>query len=1075
MSITLLKRSFTAAFLVFAFASVASAQSVYSQARGSVTDESGSPIREATVVITHVPSGSRKSSTTGDAGSFFQTGLRVGGPYTIAVSADGFRDALYEEIFLQPGGQAPFEIALASVGDEIEELVVTAAPSPVQDLNNGIGSSFTSDDILSQPATTRDVLRTLVRDPFAQSDGSEGNLSVAGINPRFNGLAIDGSLQQDDFGLGDSTYATSRSPVNLDAVESASVVAADYDVTTSNFTGGLVNLTIKSGTNEFSGNAYYDFVNDSLIGDEFDGDQEFDPGPVDNTEFGFTLGGPIIRDRLFFFVSYDEYEEARTVNFAPDDEADGIEPGFFEALRQYYLDTAGYDLGTRPDTANTPETSERVLAKFDWNITDAHRASFTYQDTQEQSTRNVSNNNFQQAWYDAPIELKAYTLQLYSDWTDALSTTLRANFKDFKRGQVCQQGGTAGQVEFENLDQDDVVGTPLEGFLTDDPGDIISGCDRFRHANDYADERLQIQAKADYFVGRHVITGGIEYEDYSLFNLFVQDSLGRFQYNGAADIASNEPNVAYRNATSNNANDAAASWGYEKISLFAQDAIQLTPNFELTLGLRYETFQQSDSPVFSQQILDTYGIRSDSNLDGKDLILPRVSFRWDIDDRSTLTGGFGRFSGGNPQVWISNAFQTPAVFASVRDFAGANPTQIPQQLIDDVAAGTPLPIDVIAENFEIPSDWKLSLRYEREIGDGYIATAQYLYTQVQDGFLWRNRAQLDLASTQPTGVAPDGRPIYADLQDLGIDNLTELGNFSDGRNHVLALGLAKRYNNGFNFNVSYAWQDVQAVTEGTSSRGISNWRSIQGIDRNNPAANVSPFQVEHAFKLNLGYERDFFNTGRSFTRIDLFAQRLSGDAYSHTFNVSSDNALFGRAGQFESPFDSDALYIPAANGDPLVVYASGFDLINFSNYVGAPQEGYIEQPYARRASWNTLLDLRIQQQLPLFGDRASARLYMNIDNFLNLLNSDWGVFKNGPGFSSNGQNNIVSADIVRASDVSTLGVDAAPALEGDAPRTACIAPGSCLYRYNSFSDRDINVIDAERSVYTIRLGIRIDF
>ena len=191
--------------------------------------------------------------------------------------------------------------------------------------------------------------------------------------------------------------------------------------------------------------------------------------------------------------------------------------------------------------------------------------------------------------------------------------------------------------------------------------------------------------------------------------------------------------------------------------------------------------------------------------------------------------------------------------------------------------------------------------------------------------------------------------------------------------------------------------------------------------------------------------------------------------------MSSDNALFGRAGQFESPFDSDALYIPAANGDPLVVYASGFDLINFSNYVGAPQEGYIEQPYARRASWNTLLDLRIQQQLPLFGDRASARLYMNIDNFLNLLNSDWGVFKNGPGFSSNGQNNIVSADIVRASDVSTLGVDAAPALEGDAPRTACIAPGSCLYRYNSFSDRDINVIDAERSVYTIRLGIRIDF
>jgi len=1072
MSIKSLKQSLTAAFLLFAFASVATAQQTSSDARGTVTDDSGSPIADATVVITHVPSGSRRSTTTGEAGRFFQPGLRVGGPYTITVSADGYRDGMFDQIFLAPGTQKPFDLTLESVGEEIEELIVTAEQTPIQDLSSAIGSAYSSEDIINMPATNRDVIRTLLRDPLAQSDGSDGNLSVAGINPRFNGLAIDGSLQQDDFGLGDSTYATARSPVNLSAVESASVVAADYDVTTSNFTGGLVNLTIKSGTNEFTGDAYYDTVTDDFIGDKFDGDQEFDPGDVDDKEYGFTLGGPILKDKLFFFVSYDEFESARQTDFRFADENDGIQPGFFEALRQYVLDNTGYDPGGRPDTASTPETSERLLTKFDWNITDQHRASFTYQDTQEFGTSNVSNTNFEGAWYDVPVDLTAYTVQFFSDWTDSLSTTFRANLKEFERGQICRAGLGVGQFEIQNLDQNDVIGTPLEGLLTDDPGDIIGGCDRFRHANEYNDERLQVMAKADYFVGDHVITGGLEYEDFSLFNLFVQSSLGRFIYDGTDGIAANTADISYLNATSNNANDAAASWGYNKWSLFIQDSIQLSPTFELQLGLRYERFSQSDSPVYSQEIFDTYGVRSDANLDGKDLILPRLSFRWDVDDRTTLTGGFGRFSGGNPQVWVSNAFQTPAVFASVNDFVGADPTVIPPVLLNQVAAGTPLPIDVISEDFEIPSDWKASLRVEREFLDGYIASAQYLYTQVEDGFLWRNLAQTSLNDALPTGVAPDGRPIYADLQDLGVDNLTQLGNFSDGKNHVLSVGLAKRYDFGLSFNVSYAYQDVEAVTEGTSSRGISNWRGIAAIDRNNPLARTSPFQVEHAFKLNLGYEKDFFGTGNSFTRIDLFLQRLSGDAYGNTFNVNNSNSLFGRAGQFENPFDNNPLYIPARTGDPNVVYASGFDTQAFLDYVGAGDTGRIEDMYSRSSGWNTLADLRIQQQIPLFSDRVSVKLYMNIDNVLNLLNSDWGVFNNGPGF---GQNAIVTADLVSAADVAANGVDGATALTGDAPRTTCITAGACQYRYNFFSDRNIDNISAPRSVYRIRFGFKVDF
>ena len=815
-----------------------------------------------------------------------------------------------------------------------------------------------------------------------------------------------------------------------------------------------------------------------MFGTKYDGGT-FDPGKVDETEQGITIGGPIVKDKLFFFASYDEFEAASSIDFFNADANNGIQPGFFEALRSIIQTSLGYDPGGRPQTASIPKTSERALLKLDWNINDDHRASFTYQSTDETGS-SVSSTNFESAWYDVPLELDVYTFQLFSDWNDNLSTTLRANFKDFSRGQICRAGPGVGHIEVENLDIAAVAGTPLEGLLTeDDLRDIVGGCDRFRHANEFNDERLQIMAKADYFVGNHVVSAGLELEDFSLFNLFISGGArGRFQYDSLADLMIGTADVNYQNDTSNDFNNAAANWGYKKLTLFVQDTIQISPTFELGLGIRYETFDQSDKPAFSQTILDTYGVDTSSNLDGLDLLLPRVSFRWDLADRTTLSGGFGLFSGGDPKVWTSNAFQLPTVFTRGR-FTNTDPTVIPQQLLDNVASGTPLPIDLISPDFQIPSDWKASLRLEHgfDIGasEDYVFTAQYLYTQTKDGFLWTNLAQTAL----PTGVAPDGRVIYADLQDLDIDNLVQLGNYSAGKSHILALGLGKRYDNGLDFNFSYAFQDVEGVTEGTSSRGISNWRGIIGDDRNNPGAKISPYQIEHSFKLNLGFEKDFFDTGQSMTRIDMFARRLSGDAFTHTFNTSSSNSLFGRAGQSESPFDDDVVYIPTSASDPAVVYATGFDRAAFEQYVQDNVSGTgIIKPNSSTAAWSTVVDLRIQQEIPglkflgnSLGDN-NFRVVLDVENFLNLLNDDWGRWSDGPRFLAN---SIVTADLVSAADVAANGVDDASALRGDEPRTTCLSQSDCVYRYNSFRDRTFSFTSRSKSVYQIRLGIRFDF
>ena len=360
----------------------AQAQTTSADLRGSVATADGAPIAGAEVQVLHVPSGTISVLTTTASGQFFSTGLRVGGPYQITVTADTYQGAQLENIFLQPGSQEPLRFALATMAAELDAIQVTGSrvPSAVV-LNNGVGSTFSARDIANQPTTDRDVISTLLIDPLAQSDGV-GNLSVGGVNPRFNGFSIDGSLQQNDFGLSSGTYATSRSPINIDIVESATLVASDYSVTAQGFTGGLVNVITKSGGNEFDGGVYYAYKDDGMVGDEING-QDFDAGEFEEEEYGFYVSGPIIKDKLFFLFSYDEYENAAPVDFSNFDATNGVQPGFFDTARQIIIDNYGYDPLTRPQVANIPETSERIYAKLYWNITDFKSLSFSYQDTEE--------------------------------------------------------------------------------------------------------------------------------------------------------------------------------------------------------------------------------------------------------------------------------------------------------------------------------------------------------------------------------------------------------------------------------------------------------------------------------------------------------------------------------------------------------------------------------------------------------------------------------------------------------------------------------------------------------------------
>lgn len=1077
---------FGSCFLVVAVAlliSQASYAATSASVNGYVKDVHGSPISGASITIEHEPSGTTAIAKSGTNGTFYQSGLRVGGPYRILVDAPGYESAEVSAGYLKPGNQAAPAIALQS-DSNMDEIVVTARrPDEGTLLNNGVGSAYTSEDLQNQPSGTRDAIKTLLRDPLAHSSG-EGNLSVAGVNPRFNGLAIDGSLQQDDFGLGSNTYATERSPVNLDAIESVSLVSSDYSASASGFTGGLVNITTKSGANEWDGSVFYYFQNDGHIGDTYDGNRSYSPGTFDETELGVTLGGPIVEDTMFFFVSIDQFESTESVDFASFDANNGIQSGFFDALRGVIQDVYDYDPGTRPAVASTPVTSDRTLIKFDWNVNEFHRFSVTHQITKETST-SVGASRLSSNWIDIPVDLDSTTLQLFSDWTDLISTTLRFNTKNFERGQNCRAGPGVGALEISNIRADELAGTPLAGLLTGRVS-INAGCDRFRHANAYNDERVQVYAAMDYLLQDHILKFGFEVETFDLYNLFVPSSAGRFRFVGYSGLASRTARVDYVNTVTNNAEDGAAAWGYSKQTFFAQDIFEPWPDVELSLGARLERYTQDDRPASSRELQQTYGIRSETNLDGRSVFLPRASVRWTGLTNTVVSGGFGLFSGGDPKVWTSNAFQVPTVFARLSNAQDVSPLTVPSELVVRVGAATAgVPIDVISHNFEIPSDWKLSLRLDHtfdfevgdfDLGEDFSLAVQYLRTTTNNGFQWRNLAQTELRESQPTGTAPDGRVIYADLDNLRILNLTQLRNFSGGSSQTFSVALEKEYELGLDVSVSYAWQDVNMVTEGGSSRGISNWRGIVDVDRNDPSPRNSPYAKEHSYKFNVGYQREIARG--ILARADLFGRIYTESKFTFTFDTNWDNSLFGRAGAGESPYDNNPLYVPKGDNDPRVVYGPGFDRSAFQQYLAENDvPSGIHKPYSGDAGWNNIWDLRFQVSVPglstfnqYFGEN-SVKFVLDIENVLNLLNDEWGVFEYGPSF---GQAPIVRADLVSASDVAANGVAGATALKGDSPRTECQQPGDCVYRFNSFREYALTFPNGPRSVYQIRFGIRLD-
>ncbi|MEO1729363.1 MAG: carboxypeptidase regulatory-like domain-containing protein [Pseudomonadota bacterium] len=796
------------------------AQSITSGVEGTVTDADGNVLPGATVLVTDSRTGSSKTAVSGGNGNFRISQLQPGGPYTITVTAPGFEGQTVENVFTNISSNSGFEFSLTATaaGAEDQVIIVTGARARATQVAVGPGTAFDTQTLESFPSITRDVRDIIRIDPRVsiEANNDVDRISCLGGNDRSNVFTVDGIVQADVFGLNGTPFAARNSlPLPFDAIEQISVEFAPFDVEYSEFTGCLVNAVTKAGSNRFSGSAFITYFDDGLFASEIDG------SPLNASEekrWGATLSGPIIPDRLFFSFGYEETDLSQGNNFGPagggfTNEANFATIDQFNEFAQIARDVYGQDPGEYPTTL--AEGNVRYFGRLDAIINQDHRIEATYQRLEETNiesdfgSQEIGGIN---SFEDEGTISDYYSVRLYSDWSDTVSTELRLS-----RAEV---GDVQGPVGFGEAQSEDptvrlVVGAePVAGQTTEN-GRFATGPGIFRSANqlDTKIDQLRFQMNVDAGNG-HFLKFGTEINDLEVFNLFAINATGTifFQnfddfreglvagggfssvFSDADDLVNGDVGGATQAvAQGGDINNAAARFSRRIYSVYAQDEWEATDQLSINAGLRVQLYD-GDAPQFNPNFQDRYGFSNAVSFGLLDpVLLPRLSGTYSFDNEgffsdSSILAGVGIFSGGDPVVYYSNAFSNNGFSTANGDTFDCATADLPIDpatgQIDVVTNGTftGIPACALASgqadaeagladvqstdpNINVPTVIRANLSFSTTFGadSGFFSNwglnLDYIYSRFNDPLNFVDLSQAPDVRTNG-GFTVDGRPIY---------------------------------------------------------------------------------------------------------------------------------------------------------------------------------------------------------------------------------------------------------------------------------------------------------------------------
>lgn len=962
--------------------------------RGQITTPQGAAAAGTKVVILHVPSGTSRTVVTNATGNFVASGLRVGGPYKIIVDSDTFKDQEENNVFLQLGDTFAFNRQLESA-EAVERIAVSGtkiAYAPTTASN----SYFGADDIKNAPSLNNDLKDLVRNNPLAVLSPKDGELSVAGTNPRFNSINVDGISQNDDFGLNASGYPTTRAPISFDAVDQLTVDISPFSAKEGGFQGAKINAVTKSGTNELKGSLKYEYKGDNLAGTP---ENLFATSPTnvrgevplnfENKNWAATLGGAVVKDKLFFFTSYEKYDATPPLEWGPVGAGLANESLVTQAqvdqITQIAKDVYGVDAGTWNLTPI--EKDEKLLVKMDWNVNDEHRVAYTYQYNKGNQTQGNQSSStslrMSTYWYDKEETLNNHAVKLYSDWTSEFSTQLSMTYMDVATKQ--QSLGDFGDIS---------ITVPRFGSTNGGTSTVRLGSDLSRHSNDLRKKTWILAADGEYLLDEHRYSFGYQLKRLDIFNLFLQRTKGEYVFNSINDFQNRlAASVRYQNSVTHNPDDVAASFVRDEHALYAQDEWSVNDDLTVTYGLRFEMLGSSDVPRFNQFSKTRTGYDNTENLDGINILLPRAGFKYNVSDDLIVRGGLGRFSGGQPTVWISNSYSNPGVGTGDRtltNLANVSISSVPQALKDAVAGvttgGT---TNLVDPNFNLPSDWRAQLAYDYTfslpvIGDDIVWTSEFLYVKKEDSSFWKDVSMLD---SEVTGTLKDGqRKLYNDTD--GVSDIMLTNADEDGRSKIFSTMLSKQWESGVTMSTSYTHSDVTEGAPATSSTAGSNYGNNAVINRNEVLLGRSSFETKHRFLLNLSYNVELFSGYN--TNFTSYFERRSGKPLTYVLTTAS--ATRTATYNLLSPGTTNDYFLPfiPVKGDYSVVkFASAAQEAAFWKAVeGLGLSGYQGQFLPKGVSetpWVTTWDISMSQEIPGLVEGHKGSVYFVVNNFLNLI------------------------------------------------------------------------------------------
>jgi hypothetical protein len=1019
-----------------------SAQVTSSSISGTVKSDKNELLEGATVVIVHKPSGTKYYATTNEKGRYGIPNIRTGGPYNVNVSYVGFKTFETDDVFAPLGSSVTVDAILKDDSSSLEEVVIVGSKSTIFSKDRtGASQQFTNREVNAVPTIGARTINSITK----YNPNGNGN-SFGGQDSRLNNFTIDGSVFNNGFGLGTEAAAggrTGSSAISLDAIEAIQVNIAPYDVRQTGFTGSGINAVTRSGTNSVEGSVYTSWRSDSktFLGRNA-GDVEITPGKFTERIWGARIGTPIIKDKLFFFGNFETIDNTSPAHTwsstgSPNPTAQVSKPTFtqMQDLSNFMADRFGYQTGPW-ENFDAIRSSKKFLGKIDWNISNNHKFSFRYVHHDSQSDEQISNStslgvgNRRENVNSMSYRNSGYTVE---DNTRSIVGEITSKFNEKWHNHFI--GGWSKQIEprgylgalFPLIDIRD-NGANAQNFIS-------LGMDPFTPGNYLDYSSLHFTNNTTFYHKNHTFLFGANYERFISNNMFFPGSQGVFVFNSLNDFyaAANESanngfapstvalpaRTQFRYSALPGGEDPLQVLKSNKFDLYAQDQLKIRDNIKLTFGLR-ATLVSFENTALENPLVTGLTFRNGEKFNtgdmAKDQLLfePRVGFNIDVkgDGKTQLRGGSGIFTGRPPYVWISNAIGNNGVLTGFVDVSGAAVgagnygfTPNPNQYFIPPTPTLPSTIELALtdRNFKFPQVWKTNIAVDQKLPFGFVGTIEGIYSSNINAINYYN-TNLDNPVGNFNGT--DDRPRYA-RNDNGVrinDNVSSavvLTNTDEGYFYSTTFKLEYPYKKGVWGSLAYTYSVAKDLMS-AGSIAAGSWNGARSVLGNNDlplsfSDNDNPHRIVGILGYKIEYGKNF--GGATSINLGYVGEQRGRFSYSYGGDMNGDRIS-----------NNDLMYVPNSANElrfsPLTITSNGVTTtfteqqqrdafeayINQDDYLSTRRGQYAERnggllPFVHR------LDLSVTQDFKLkLGKETNAfQFRVDILNFTNLLNNDWGI------------------------------------------------------------------------------------